>query len=41
VHKALQPLGEVPVAVAKEPNLDEILAAIDAAAAKWSRDNFE
>jgi uroporphyrinogen-III synthase len=40
VAAALAPLGRVPVAVAKEPNLDEMLAAIDAAAANWRNDNF-
>lgn len=40
VAAALAPLGRVPVAVAKEPNLDEMLAAIDTAAANWRNDNF-
>jgi uroporphyrinogen-III synthase len=40
VAAALEPLGDVPIAVAKEPNLNEMLAAIDAAAANWPSDNF-
>lgn len=41
VAAGLAPLGQVPTAVAKEPNLNEMLAAIDRAAAKWPSGNFE
>lgn len=40
VAAALAPLGELPVTVAKEPNLEEILAAVDAAAANERNGNL-
>lgn len=40
VRAALAPLGDVPTAVAKEPNLNEMLAVVDRAAANWMKDNL-
>jgi uroporphyrinogen-III synthase len=39
VADALRPLGSVPRVVAAEPNLDEMLAAVERAATNWSKGN--
>jgi hypothetical protein len=39
VRRALDLAGDIRSSVAKKPNLDEMLAAIDGAAANWRDDN--